>query len=58
MLCSVVGGAFVENIETVGIDYFSEEDIPVLATEKNNEEQIRMCFEAYRAGDNWRTIFD
>ena len=25
---------------------------------KNNEEQIKMCFEAYRAGDNWKTIFD
>jgi len=58
MLCSVVGGAFVENIETVGFDYFSEDDLPNLATEKNNEEQIRMCFDAYRAGDSWRTIFD
>ena len=58
MLCSVVSGGFVENIETVGFDYFSEDDLPNLATEKNNEEQIRMCFDAYRAGDSWRTIFD
>lgn len=58
MLCSVVGGGFVENIETVGFDYFSEDALPDLAAEKNNEEQIRMCFDAYRAGDNWRTTFD
>ena len=58
MLCSVNGGKFVENIETVGFDYFSEDALPNLAAEKNNEEQIRMCFDAYRAGDNWRTIFD
>ena len=58
MLCSVVSGGFVENIETVGFDYFSEDALPDLAAEKNNEEQIRMCFDAYRAGDNWRTTFD
>ena len=58
MLCSVVGGEFVENIETIGFDYFAEDDIPELATEKNNEEQIKLCFEAYRAGENWKTIFD
>ena len=58
VLCSLVGGEFVENIETTGFDYFSQSDIPNLATEKNNEEQIKMCLEAYRAGDNWKTIFD
>ena len=58
VLCSLVGGEFVENIETTGFDYFSQSDIPNLATEKNNEEQIKMCFEAYRAGNNWKTIFD
>ena len=58
MLCSAIGGKFVENIETVGFDYFSENALPNLAAEKNNEEQIRMCFDAYRAGDNWKTIFD
>lgn len=28
-----------------------------LATEKNNEEQVKMCFEAYRT-KNWSTLFD
>ena len=58
MLCSVVGGEFVKNIETIGFHYFAEDDIPELATEKNNEEQIRMCFSAYREKDRWKTIFD
>ena len=58
VLCSVIGGVFQENIETTGFDYFSECNLPPLATEKNNEEQIRMCFDAYRAGDRWKTIFD
>lgn len=57
-LCSVVGGSFIENIETTGFDYFNESNLPELATEKNNEDQIKMCFEAYRAGDQWKTRFD
>ncbi len=58
VLCAIVGGCFQENIETTGFDYFSENNLPELATEKNNEEQIRMCFDAYRAGDKWKTLFD
>ena len=38
VLCSVIGGVFQENIETTGFDYFSEYNLPPLATEKNNEE--------------------
>ena len=56
--CSAIGGSFQENIETTGFDYFAEDNLPSLATEKNNKEQINMCFDAYRAGDNWKTIFD
>ena len=55
--CSVIGGKFEKNIETTGFLYFSEDELPELATEKNNEEQIRMCFEAYCSND-WETQFD
>lgn len=48
VLCTIIGGAFKENIETTGFAYFSENELPELATEKNNEEQVKMCFEAYR----------
>ncbi len=58
VLCSTIGGSFRENIETTGFDYFAEDNLPSLATEKNNEEQIKMCFDAYFAGENWKTVFD
>lgn len=55
--CTVTGGHFEPNIETTECRYFSEDDLPDLATEKNTEEQIKMCFSAYRASD-WQTLFD
>lgn len=57
VLCSVIGGQFKKNIETTEFSYFNENELPELATEKNNEEQIRMCFEAYHS-ENWITLFD
>ena len=58
-LCSVVGGSFEENIETSESRYFSESEIPALklAEEKNNQEQIHMCFEAART-PSWKTQID
>ncbi|MBR3972521.1 MAG: NUDIX hydrolase [Oscillospiraceae bacterium] len=56
--CRVIGGDFVENPETTGFAYFSEDSLPELAAAKNNEGQIKMCFDAYRAGDRWKTVFD
>lgn len=55
--CSVIGGNFEPNIETTEFRYFAEEDLPELATEKNNEEQVKMCFSAYRSKD-WKTILE
>ena len=58
VLCNVVGGEFIENIETTEINYFSLDEIPDnLAEEKTNKEQIEMCFEAYK-NENWQTQFD
>lgn len=57
VLCSVVGGEFRPNIETVGFDYFDENALPELAEEKNNAGQIKMCFEAYRDKD-WTPLLD
>lgn len=56
-LCSVIGGKFTENIETTEYKYFSLSELPELSTEKNNKEQIKMCFEAYK-DDNWKTLID
>ena len=57
VLCSVTGGQFERNIETTEFRYFSEDSLPELAAEKNNEEQIKMCFKAYH-DKNWTTVFD
>ena len=56
-LCEVHGGEFAENIETSESRYFSKDELPILAEEKCNKEQIMMCFEAYRS-DCWTVIFD
>ena len=56
-LCEIVYGEFSENIETVGSGWFSPDDLPVLAEDKNTKEQIEMCFDAY-ADKNWKTVFD
>lgn len=57
VLCTATGGRFQPNTETVESRYFGIDELPDLAREKNNEEQIRMCFEAYHA-DVWETQFD
>lgn len=57
MQCAVTGGKFEENIETTEFRYFAEDELPELASEKNNEEQIKMCFEASRSR-SWQTRFD
>ena len=58
VLCNVIGGEFIENIETTEIKYFSLDEIPNnLAEEKTNKEQIEMCFKAFK-DENWQTQFD
>ncbi len=57
MLCQVVEGEFVKNIETSSSGWFALEELPKLAEEKNTREQIEMCFEAYYR-ENWQAIVD
>lgn len=58
VLCREVGGAFAENIETTGIQYFGRDELPEqLAVEKTTKEQILLCFDAYE-DQNWQTRFD
>ncbi len=57
VLCTVSGGKFESNSETVERRYFGADELPILTEEKNNEEQIKMCFEAYESSD-WKTLFD
>lgn len=55
--CTALGGSFRENIETIESRFFSPDDLPPLAEEKNNTEQVQMCFAASR-DPNWKTLFD
>lgn len=57
VLCKVLGGKFKANIETINSGYFGLYELPLLAEEKNNAEQIKMCFDAYY-NENWETVFD
>ena len=57
VLCEIESGYFRPNIETDESAYFGLEELPILAKEKNNEEQIKMCFAAYYDRD-WQVLFD
>ena len=55
--CAAVGGSFAENSETIQSRYFSEDELPPLAEEKNNAEQVHMCFAAAR-DTQWQTLLE
>ena len=56
-LCTLLGGSFLPNSETIASGYFSMEDLPPLSLNKTTAQQIKMCFDAYHA-ENWVTLFD
>lgn len=55
--CKVTGGQFCPNTETTESNYFSIDDLPQLAEEKNNREQIELCFK-YNNATFWHVPFD
>jgi len=57
VMCTLLGGSFRPNSETTESGWFSPDALPPLSTDKNNEEQIQMCFDAFRA-EHWTTVFD
>ena len=56
-LCTAIGGEFQKNSETTETAYFGLNELPVLATAKVTEEQIKMCFDA-KTAEHWVTMFD
>ena len=56
-LCEALGGQFEANSETTESGWFSLDELPPLAEEKNNREQIEMCFAA-QGDENWAARFD
>ena len=57
ILCEPVEGEFEKNIETLGREWFTLEELPVLSEDKTTKEQIAMCFEA-AADKDWKVLFD
>ena len=57
VLCEIIDGKFETNTETTESAFWKLNELPNLATEKNNEKQIKMCFDAYNS-ENWNVIFD
>ena len=57
VLCDLRGGEFRQNSETIQSAYFSLDELPPLAEEKNNKTQIELCFNAYNS-EHWVTHFD
>lgn len=57
VLCEIVAGNFKENIETIKSEFFSIDNLPLLAEEKVNIQQISMCIKAAN-NKEWQTLFD
>lgn len=57
VLCSVMGGKFEKNKETIESGYFALDDLPVLDEDKTVYGQVKMCFDACQ-DEKWNVIFD
>ncbi len=44
--CELIEQRFTENCETLGSGFFALENLPELSVERNNIDQIKLCFEA------------
>ncbi|KWX85234.1 ADP-ribose pyrophosphatase [Paenibacillus riograndensis] len=48
ILCRITGGAAAEGVETSGVAFFAEDELPELSEERNTREQLRIMFEYLR----------
>jgi ADP-ribose pyrophosphatase YjhB (NUDIX family) len=55
--CDLINFSFKENTETSDADFFNINNLPVLSTNRNTQEQIEMCFNA-KSQKTFMTIFD
>jgi ADP-ribose pyrophosphatase YjhB (NUDIX family) len=55
--CELIEYCFANNTETLGSDFFSQDSLPELSTERNTSEQINICFDAKKC-KVFETIFD
>src|SRR5580704_3997570 len=52
ILCRLLGGEAKSSMETTGVDFVGEYDIPPLSLSRNTREQIQFCFDARKNPDN------
>lgn len=57
ILCEIIGGKATIGIETNNIQFFSEQNLPQLSTNRNTESQIKTLFEFLRNPEK-ETLFD
>ena len=57
VLCTLLGGAFQENLETTASGWFPLDSMPPLDWEKTTREQLELCFRA-RAAVHWHTLLE
>ncbi len=50
-LCELKGGKKKLSIETDGVDFFAEDNIPVLSVARTKESQLKLFFEYKRSGE-------
>lgn len=55
--CELIETSFKENIETLDAQFFKADMLPPVSFERNNRDQIKMCFDA-RECKHFETIFD
>ncbi|WP_371860507.1 NUDIX hydrolase [Paenibacillus chibensis] len=47
--CEITGGTAQEGVETSGVQFFGEHELPQLSRNRNTEEQVRLMFELLRS---------
>jgi ADP-ribose pyrophosphatase YjhB (NUDIX family) len=52
ILCRLLGGEAKTSMETTGVEFVGENEIPPLSLSRNTREQIPFCFEARKNPDN------
>ena len=57
VLCSLIGGTFQPNLETLSSGWFALDELPELSVDRTSEDQVKMCFDAYHA-QTWTTLLE
>jgi hypothetical protein len=48
LLCRLLGGEAKTTLETSGVEFFTETEVPLLSTSRVTRAQIRFCFDSLK----------